>query len=103
MGAGQLTETITQELRARPVFILVVSKAALASPWVRSECQWAFNLHQREPTRMILPVVAQAIAPSDFDALLYMEGFKRVRRPRQCALPAVRSHPGGAAPAPTPD
>jgi len=81
LGAGQLTEELTKELRSRPVFVVVLSKAAFASSWVRGECQWAFNLHQREPNRVILPVVAQTIELSDFDALLYMEGFKRVEAP----------------------
>lgn len=91
IGTGQLTETITQELRSRTVFVLVLSKAAFASPWVHSECQWAFNLHQREPTRVILPVVAQAIAPSDFDAMLYMEGFKRVEGPGNVPYPPYQA------------
>src|SRR5579859_1598069 len=81
LGAGQLLDEITRELRARPVFLVILSKAAFESKWVKQECRWAFNLYNREPNRLILPITAGAIAPADFDVLLYIEDFKRIEAP----------------------
>lgn len=78
LGAGHLLDVINRELASRPVFIVVLSKAAFASRWVTQECQWAFNLYSREPERVILPVTAQPIEPRDFNSWLFMESFKRI-------------------------
>ena len=37
LKVGQLIDTIEVELRARPVFVVVLSPAALRSTWVRDE------------------------------------------------------------------
>lgn len=63
------------------MFIVILSKAAFASPWVRDECKWAYNLYKREPQRIILPVTAQPIEQSDFNAWLFLEDFRRVEAP----------------------
>ncbi|HST90073.1 MAG TPA: TIR domain-containing protein, partial [Ktedonobacterales bacterium] len=81
LGTGQLLDEITRELRARPVFVVLLSKDAFASAWVKQECRWAFNLYNREPGRIILPVTVEKIEPADFDAVLYLEDFKRVEAP----------------------
>jgi CheY-like chemotaxis protein len=78
LGAGHLLNVISRELSSHPVFIVILSKAGFASQWVTQECQWAFNLYNREPDRVILPVVAQPITPSDFNAWLWLESFRRV-------------------------
>jgi hypothetical protein len=44
LGAGQVLEEIQRELKARPVFLVLLSKHAFASQWVRRETTWAFNL-----------------------------------------------------------
>jgi hypothetical protein len=80
-GTGQLLEEITRELRTRPVFIVILSKAGFASPWVAQECRWTFNLYTRERNRIILSVTAEQISPTDFDTLLYLEDFKRIEAP----------------------
>jgi tetratricopeptide (TPR) repeat protein len=78
LGAGQLLDEITRQLRARTVFIVLLSKHAFGSWWVRDECRWAYNLYRREPQRIILPVVASPIEVADFDTMLFLEDFKRV-------------------------
>src|SRR5258708_25223257 len=81
LGVGQLLDVITKELRDRKVFIVILSKAAFASQWVRQECKWVFNLSVREPERLILPVVAQPVERADFDEMLYIEDFRRIEGP----------------------
>ena len=78
LGAGQLLEEIQRELKARPVFLVLLSKNAFASQWVRRETTWAFNLANREPNRLILPITVGAIEPSDFNTWLFLEDYKRV-------------------------
>ena len=90
--------------------MVLLSKAAFASTWVRQECRWAFNLYNREPGRIILPVTVGEIEPADFDAVLYLEDFKRVEAPgfsrtsgprrRTRTLRALTLTPAGAAPRP---
>jgi TIR domain len=67
MGAGHLLDVIQRELRARSVFIVILSKAAFTSKWVTRECQWAFHLYDHEPDRVILPITAEPIESSDID------------------------------------
>ena len=67
LGAGVLRREINAQLAARPVVIVILSKAALTSQWVQDECEWAYNLYRRKPKRLILPVVAAAYGPDDFD------------------------------------
>lgn len=81
LGTGHLRRTIMQELARRPVFIVLLSKAAFASEWVQDECEWAYNLLKREPNRLYLPVIARTYDASDFNALLYIEAMKRIEAP----------------------
>ncbi len=73
--------------RHAPVFLLVLSKAAFASDWVRQECKWAFNLYRREQNRIMLPIVAQQIDQSDWNAMLWLEDFRRVEGPGEKPYP----------------
>ncbi len=91
LGAGHLLDVISRELASRPVFILILSKAAFGSRWVTQECQWAFNLYSREPDRVILPVTAQPIEPSDFNAWLWLENFRRIEGPAYSPLPVAEA------------
>lgn len=81
LATGLLLDEIQHELRSRPVFIVVLSKAAFASDWVRRECRWGWNLYQRQATRVILPVVASTIDHGDFDDMLFLEDFTRIEGP----------------------
>lgn len=78
LGTGQLLDEISAQLPDRPTFLVILSKAAFASKWVKHECKWAFNLYEREPERIILPIVAQNLDPADWNAMLWLEGFRRV-------------------------
>jgi hypothetical protein len=84
MGAGDLMDVIQRELGHRPVFITILSKAAFASKWVKREAQWAYELTDRDPTRIILPVLAGVVNRDDFGAdngWLFFSGFKRIEAP----------------------
>ena len=65
LGSGQLLEIIPREIRQRKVFIVILSKPSIASPWVRDECKWAYALYSRESGRTILPIIAEALEQSD--------------------------------------
>jgi tetratricopeptide (TPR) repeat protein len=89
LGAGVLRDEIMRELAARSVVLIILSKAAFASQWVRDECEWAYNLYRRKPERLILPVVAGAYAPDDFDRMLYLESMKRVEATGNSPFPVA--------------
>jgi TIR domain len=91
LGAGQVLDDIQRELATRPAFIIVLSKAAFASVWVRRECKWAFNLYDREPERILLPVVASPIDRDDFNTILFLEDFKRVEGPGNRPYPPTEA------------
>lgn len=108
LRAGPLLDNIMGELESRPVFVVILSKAAFASKWVIRECKWAYNLYDREPNRIILPVVASPIQGSDFNRLLFLEDFRRIEKTnfqpypedeaiartlRLLALPQAEEHP----------
>lgn len=58
--AGELfMRDIESELRARPIFVVIVSPDSMRSPWVKREVNAAISLQDRQPERIILPVVAQ--------------------------------------------
>ena len=73
LGATQLLDGIQRQLAARPVFVVLLSKAAFASDWVKRECKWAFNIQLRDPSHIILPVVISPIDPNalESDALTW--------------------------------
>lgn len=79
LDSGQLLDVIERELRDRSIFIVILSPAALRSSWVRNECKWAFSLLTRDPSRVILPVLA---APVEETAIwLWLQDFKRIEAP----------------------
>src|SRR5215472_14266213 len=79
LGSGQLVDTIERELKARPVVVVILSQSALASPWVRDECKWAYTLLRRDPSRIILPVTA---GPLEENAIwMFLSDFKRIEAP----------------------
>jgi tetratricopeptide (TPR) repeat protein len=86
MGSGQLLDTIDRELRERPMFILILTPAAVKSAWVRDECKWAYNLLRRDPSRLILPVTA-APGVEEHQLPLYLQDFKRIEAPGLAPYP----------------
>ena len=109
MGSGMLLDTIEQEIRTRPVFIVILSPAALRSQWVRDECKWAYMRYKRDTTRIIQPVLAGAL-PDEDDLPLYLQDFKRIEAPglqpylaaeaTRRLLHALALTPAGQAPTP---
>jgi TIR domain/Tetratricopeptide repeat len=84
LGSGQLMTVIQRELGSRPVFIVILTRATFASRWVRRETLWAYELGDRDPTRILLPVTAGPIERSDFSAeneWLFLHDFKRIEAP----------------------
>jgi hypothetical protein len=47
-----LGEEIERELRARPIFIVILSPASVTKLWVRREVTAAISLRDREPRRI---------------------------------------------------
>jgi tetratricopeptide (TPR) repeat protein len=80
LQTGQLGPIIEREIRERPVFIVVLSPASLASRWVEDETRWAYKLRGRDPSRIILPVLAEPLAGED-SIWLFLQDFKRVEAP----------------------
>ncbi|MGO8950467.1 MAG: tetratricopeptide repeat protein [Ktedonobacterales bacterium] len=81
LDSGQLIPTVERELRDRPVFLLVLSPAALASRRVEEECRRAYNCQLQDPTRTLLPVTAVPLA-DETDIWLFLKDFKRVEAPK---------------------
>src|SRR5690242_16889498 len=73
LGYGAITEEIERELRARPIFIVIVSPASVEKAWVRREMTAAITMRDREPSRIILPVVA-----AKAEIPLFWDEFKRI-------------------------
>jgi tetratricopeptide (TPR) repeat protein len=111
LGPGVLRREIMRELADRPIFLVVLSKAAFASSWVQDECEWAYNIYRRKPERLMLPVVAAPYDADDFDTLLYIESMRRVEAADHAPLPQdsaiertmrlLMLTPAGSRPAPT--
>lgn len=79
-GSGELINTIERELRTRPIFVLLLTNAALHSSWVQDECKWAYTLLRRDNTRIILPVLGQANIDMA-ECPLYLQDFRRIEAP----------------------
>jgi hypothetical protein len=65
MEPGRLDDVIAPELRARPIFIVVLSPSAVASRWVQREVEAAIQLQNEDATRTILPVLAATCTVPD--------------------------------------
>jgi hypothetical protein len=85
MGSGKLMEVVERELRARPVFVLILSPAALTSEWARDESSWAYGLYERNPKRIILPVLVEPVREDEI--WLWMQDFRRVETPGVTPFP----------------
>ena len=79
LGAGRLGPTIENELLARPIFVVILSPAAIGSSWVQDETRWAYGLLRKDVSRVILPVTAAPI--SEDDIWLFLRDFKRIEAP----------------------
>ncbi len=93
LGSGQLMSVIQREL-ARPIFVLILSKAAFASRWVKRETTWAYEMTDRDPSRVILPVTAGPIDRDDFspqNEWLFLHDFKRIEAPGFAPYPVAEA------------
>lgn len=89
LGPGvMLRPAIMREINDRRIFIVVLSKSACASQWVREECEWAYDLRREEPdSRVYLPVLAGPLERADFRELLYLKAMYRVEGDNLQPLP----------------
>lgn len=90
MISGVLMDEIQKQLK-RNIFIVILSKAAFASDWVKNECQWAHRLRRRDQKRIILPITAGPIDAHDFDpdtGWLFLEDYRRIEAPDYQPFPA---------------
>jgi hypothetical protein len=79
MESGKLMEVVEGELRKRPVFVVILSPAALASEWVKDEFLWAYRLYKRDAKRIILPALVE---PVQEEAIwLWPQDFRRIETP----------------------
>jgi tetratricopeptide (TPR) repeat protein len=84
LGSGRLHDVLLRELGHRPIFVVILSKGAFASRWVKRETDWAEELADRDPSRLLLPVTAGQIARDDFGAengWLAYYSYKRIEAP----------------------
>jgi len=77
-SSDQLLATIERELRERPVFVVVLSPAALKSPWVRTRRS---GLHSCAPRPLAHPVAGGADRVREDDVWLFLQDFKRIEAP----------------------
>jgi tetratricopeptide (TPR) repeat protein len=86
LGYGALGEEIERELKARSIFVVILSPASVGKPWVRRETNAAISLRDEEPDRIILPVVAEKT-----EIPLFWREYKRVSGPGDTGLSATEA------------
>ncbi|MGO8947004.1 MAG: toll/interleukin-1 receptor domain-containing protein [Ktedonobacterales bacterium] len=59
LGSGVLGEEMDREMRARPIFIVILSPASVDEPRVRRQIEAAIGLRDENPERNLLLVVAE--------------------------------------------
>jgi Flp pilus assembly protein TadD len=86
LGYGVLGEEIERELKARPIFLVILSPASVGKPWVRREMDAAIHLRDQNPERIILPIVAEKA-----EIPLFWVGYKRVSGPGDTGITATEA------------
>lgn len=85
MGRGTLTDEIQQRIRECAVFLVVLSKAAFESIWVRRECFWAYECVQHDSSHSIVPITIEQIDETDFfdrnPNWIFLHDYPRVEIP----------------------
>ncbi len=59
LGYGASAEEVDRELKACPVYIIILSPASVTKSWIRREMDAAISLRDRNAERVIVPVVAE--------------------------------------------
>jgi tetratricopeptide (TPR) repeat protein len=86
LGFGVLSKEIEGELKARPIFIVILSPLSVTKPWVEREVSAAIALQDQDPARIILPVVAEKT-----EIPLFWQSYKRVSGAGDAGLTAVEA------------
>jgi tetratricopeptide (TPR) repeat protein len=78
LDAGLGKRAMVRELNERPIFLVVLSQAALGSESVRNACVWALDLALGKPERQLLAVAAAPYDLQDAALLLPSASWRRV-------------------------
>ncbi|WIG58200.1 MAG: hypothetical protein OJF49_000945 [Ktedonobacterales bacterium] len=71
-----LGEEIQREIQQRPAFVLLMTRHALESFWVKLEIQTALGLMAKDPTRVLLPVrIASCEPPPMLNAFFWIDAL----------------------------
>src|SRR5579859_2291155 len=81
-GGDDWWSKIVDELTTRPIFIVVLSPAALASKWVLTEFTLAFKQWHDPAGKFIIPVLYQPCVPRADMRMLQMVSFMGKRYER---------------------
>lgn len=65
LGSDSFMQVVQSAITSRPIFILLISPAALKSRWVHIEFEAAIALQMREPGRIVLPIQIAPMAETD--------------------------------------
>lgn len=85
MAGQEFARVIDTELNSRPVFILLISPASIASPWVNREAAFALHMGTTDRERIFLPVLA---APTPNETIpAFWQVFQRIAGPGHEPLP----------------
>lgn len=104
-GGDAWWRMIVRELTARPVFIVVLSPDALASPWVNDEIDLAWKQKNSPAGKLILPVICRPCTLREDLTLLQHVSFVAPRRYEDglaAVLAALGLPPAPPAPASAP-
>jgi hypothetical protein len=91
LGAEPLRRIISKKVAERPVFVVLLSRAALASSWVLAQCAWAYDFERDNPARVMLPIVVEQLEPADLNSVVYLKGLKWVEASDLKPLPVVEA------------
>ncbi|MGZ3602051.1 MAG: tetratricopeptide repeat protein [Ktedonobacterales bacterium] len=78
VSAEPLRDEIQREIASRSRFIVILSRAALASPHVLAECAQAYALQRTEHSRIMLPILVEHLEDRDLNDAPYLRNMRRV-------------------------
>jgi formylglycine-generating enzyme required for sulfatase activity len=103
-GGDEWWRKIVAEITARPIFIVILSPAAMASGYVQTEFDLAFKQKHSPAGKQIIPILYQPCQPREDMTLLQMVSFLEPKPYEQAlgellaALGALASASGSSAP-----
>jgi hypothetical protein len=78
VAGNAIMDEVQRQIYDRPIFIVVLSPLALAAPWVRQECSWAWERMRQDPSHAIIPVTSQAIPLDLGPKWLFLQPLLRI-------------------------